>query len=93
MLHRMTHKMKRSAYEFEAEGLVQEVGYSLPHKLTVTENPPTQSLSVWVGKWGQRTENVLEPDQTAGTIYHEPERFVTDRKRAGACLQSPAVSP
>ena len=40
---------------------------SLPHKLIVTGNPPTQSLSVWGGKWGQRTENVLELDQTAGT--------------------------
>ena len=29
-------------------------------------NPPTQSLSVWGGKWGQRTENELELDQTAG---------------------------
>ena len=37
-----------------------------PHKLTVTGNPPTQSLSVWEGKWGQRTKNILELDQTAG---------------------------
>ena len=46
--------------------LVRKISYSLPHKLTVTVNPPTQSLSVWGGKWGQRTENVLELDQTAG---------------------------
>ena len=37
-----------------------------PHKLTATGNPPTQSLSVWGGKGGQRTENVFELDQTAG---------------------------
>ena len=55
--------------------------------------PPTQSLSVWGGKWGQRTENVLELDQTAESSYRELERFVTDRKRAGACLRSPTVSP
>ena len=35
-------------------------------KLTVTENPPTQSISVFGCKWGQRTQNVLELDQTAG---------------------------
>ena len=43
-----------------------KISYSLPHKLTVTGNPPKQSLSVWGGKWGQRTENVLELDQIAG---------------------------
>ena len=34
--------------------------------MTVTGNPPTQSLNIWGGKWGQRIENVLELDQTAG---------------------------
>ena len=33
-----------------------------PHKLTDTGNPPTQALSVWGGKWGQRTEHALELD-------------------------------
>ena len=45
---------------------MRKISCSLPHKLTVTGNPPTQSLSVWGGKWGQRTENVPELDQTAG---------------------------
>ena len=53
MLHRTARRMKKSAFEFWAEGLVRKISYSLPHKLTVTGNPPTQSLSVWRGKWGQ----------------------------------------
>ena len=28
-----------------------------------------------------------------GSSYRKMESFVTDRKRAGACLRSPAVSP
>ena len=38
-------------------------------------NPPTQSISVWGGKWGQRTENVLELDQTAGIQLSGTETF------------------
>ena len=37
--------------------------------------------------------NVLELDQLPGSSYRELERFVSDRKRAGACLRSPTVSP